>query len=331
MKLIKALSISPVILFLPNRIGPEESHYYITANAFGGYHEYCENQQITIVNEGTSLLRNARNRLWVYNSSGRIAYEKISQEITITPYKKESVTITLPTREYLSENGMHCKLFLVDSEASKIYVEKDFTIYPVESVPECDLSKNKVTTYASLPTQITLKKENVSSDVITYNFSALTDYFKIDNYYRLSISLLKFSISSGIRITDENSYIYLKNPAECFSSLMNNEGEVKIPINIKQSTSTTKYIEFSDTFYVEPSSLKMSLTPKIGYVQTKYFYFPINKLQDVLKQKFIFKLNNVGSKYSRVNITFAVDFNTEINLIGDCSNSEYCLVGGVRA
>ncbi len=111
---------------------------------------------------------------------------------------------------------------------------------------------------------------------------------------------------------------------------MDEDNEVKIPIKVKESRTTTKTLTFADTFYVEPSTLKMSLTPKIGYVETKYFYFPINHLDDVLNQKFIFKINQLGTMSSRMNITFECSFNTDVHLIGDCNNSEYCLIGGIR-
>ena len=77
--------------------------------------------------------------------------------------------------------------------------------------------------------------------------------------------------------------------------------------------------------YVNPTSLEMSLVAKPGFVATPYFYLPKNKCEELLDQTFTIMVEEFGHGKTRFN--WDIKYTNNHRLIGDCSNSDYCVVG----
>ena len=76
--------------------------------------------------------------------------------------------------------------------------------------------------------------------------------------------------------------------------------------------------------YVHPETLEMSFIPRDGFVATKYFYLPRNKTKQMLNQLFTLKMEKFG--YGQINFSWDVRYINNRNLIGDCNDSDFCVV-----
>ena len=79
--------------------------------------------------------------------------------------------------------------------------------------------------------------------------------------------------------------------------------------------------------YVNPQTLDMSLVKYDGFVATKYFYLPINKIDLLLDQIFTIHFDEFG--YGKSNFSWDMRYLNNRNLIGDCDNSDYCIKGEI--
>ena len=69
----------------------------------------------------------------------------------------------------------------------------------------------------------------------------------------------------------------------------------------------------------------MSFNPEEDFVLTRYFYLPKNGREDLIDKKMNVYLYGAGLGSS--NITWNLTYLAGQNLLGDCSDSDYCIVG----
>ena len=78
--------------------------------------------------------------------------------------------------------------------------------------------------------------------------------------------------------------------------------------------------------YVHPKTLMMSFISRSGFVKTRYFYMPVNKKEEMLDEVVDITINKCG--LTKNNISWHLSYLANQNLIGKCSNSDYCIVEG---
>ena len=80
-----------------------------------------------------------------------------------------------------------------------------------------------------------------------------------------------------------------------------------------------------DDYYVNPLSLKMN-TRKAdpNYLRTKHIYFPRNEMRNQDKYRCYFVLNDFG--IDKCQVIYHFEVMALKNVLGDCSNSQYCIV-----
>ena len=99
---------------------------------------------------------------------------------------------------------------------------------------------------------------------------------------------------------------------------------VEIPLGVRNIFNRV-WFSFPSNMYVNPTSLEMSLVAKPGFVATPYFYLPKNKCEELLDQTFTIMVEEFGHGKTRFN--WDIKYTNNHRLIGDCSNSDYCVVG----
>ena len=82
--------------------------------------------------------------------------------------------------------------------------------------------------------------------------------------------------------------------------------------------------ELRDDLYVNRETLRLSSTPKEGYVKTKYIYLPINEMVNQGKYDCNFVITDFGIDKDMVFHNF--ELRALRNTFGDCSNSKYCII-----
>lgn len=97
-----------------------------------------------------------------------------------------------------------------------------------------------------------------------------------------------------------------------------------VDLNVVKEENNTVHFEPGVSFYVNMETLEMSLRKYPNYVKTRHFYLPRNEYKNQNDYTFYLIFENFGANKNKVIHTFK--FNALINTIGDCVNSEYCVV-----
>lgn len=224
----------------------------------------------------------------------------------------------------------HYKLCLIDEDDGQAFsfgVYFDLYIRPLEYTKTTINPLNYQNARFELPKdRFTIFNNKVTYTGEYFEFENFYDYFLVDEYYRLKLDQYKcnFSISRMYRWVD--AYIELINPQPCFQYLCNDEGVAKLNLICRNHEDSYFSLEFEGPFYVNPQTKEMSVTPRNGFRETHYFYFPINCKEQVQKQEF--RISIIGMGYWETNMIWSSYLTTDTNLIGDCSTSKYCVVGG---
>lgn len=161
----------------------------------------------------------------------------------------------------------------------------------------------------------------------TYLFHGFESIYVPDYYHKLDISTL--SIKTATSKTDtfkyNSAFFYVYDPENLFDEFSQYKtGEyLIIPLSFTNNEDGSHSLKFANAVYVNPITLKMSLVNKTGYVKTRHLYFPINKKGSEESFRFGLTVTDLGANLMYLTHSFTVK--TYKNIIGDCSNAEYCV------
>ena len=82
--------------------------------------------------------------------------------------------------------------------------------------------------------------------------------------------------------------------------------------------------ELKDDLYVNRETLRLSSTPKEGYVKTRHIYLPVNEMQNQSNYDCNFVMTDFGIDKDMIVHNFKLK--ALKNTFGDCSNSKYCII-----
>ncbi len=162
----------------------------------------------------------------------------------------------------------------------------------------------------------------------TFNFSNFSSVLELDKYYRLDLSSLSLYYKCFKTFECDNAEISFIDTNNNFPYIEADESGIKhVPVypSVKDNNVTFIY----KGLYVKESTLEMSLVNREGFTYTNYFYLPKNKLKSLQGQKLVFS----GTRFGVNNITFQCQMSLSVDslLIGPCNQSNFCIVGGVKA
>ena len=267
-------------------------------------------QLYTLKNDDLALTRYARNR--TFGSS-----------------KKMTVRIPLLLNQFLSKEGIRV-VIEITSDATNYYNRKFyFRLFPHENRKVYNLKdysekKLELDTYV-----VQIQDSRIVLPWETYSFSEFRDYFLLDNYYALRLNQFHFSYSFPYNFMYSGASMTIKNAPNCFSRLKKNgSDDCVIPLSIAMNEDQQIILRYQSGLYVNKDTLEMSFSPvNDKYVPTNTFFLPKNHVDDVIGTTFVFLLEGCG--YGDINLYFEVEFDSSRYLIGDCSNSDYCVIEGV--
>ncbi len=201
-----------------------------------------------------------------------------------------------------------------------------FNIYP--SQPERINPKNYINDYYSVSDIIVDPDNFRTSTSEKYKFDSLLDYFNVDNYYRLRLDDMYITYESIKECPTGLAHLHFVDYLKMFPYLDNENDvpEFDIPLTAVQSNNQVSF-SFPSKMYVKPESLEMSLIARPGFVETKYFYLPVNHCRDLLDQTFTLVADSFG--HNKNSFSWDIRYINNRGLLGDCSNSDYCVVGEV--
>lgn len=236
---------------------------------------------------------------------------------------KFDLTFNLPLRDMLFDDGINVRLLFIDHDKN-VRSEYTFNLSPIK--PKTINPKDYMDIYYEI-NDIIVDPDCYGQEISErFMFIDFPDYINVDYYYRLKIDDLSMAYESMKEFVEQKGYIRFYDYYRIFPYLDNKE-EVPyfdIPIVAKMVNNLVKF-EFSQQMFVNSQSLQMSLRPIKGFVRTKYFYFPLNKSEQLIYQIFTLHFDAFG--YGKTSFSWDMRYLTNRTLIGDCNNSEYCVKG----
>ena len=176
----------------------------------------------------------------------------------------------------------------------------------------------------------------ISDTVITYLYSDLTIETKnihygfnnfnglyIPEYYH-KIKLSDFYINfdpSFVPFFNSNASLVIKNVNGVFNDV-STSNNVEFQLKLIQNEVGYTFALNND-LYVHKETLLLSKTFKNAYVKTNHIYLPRNDMRNQSQYQAYFVLTNFGIDKDTLKHHF--EFRALQNIMGDCSNSEYCI------
>nr|MCR5505846.1 hypothetical protein [Bacilli bacterium] len=251
-------------------------------------------------------------------------YYYINNPNTYKTVKEEYVSsYKIPTRLYFDNNGCYINLRFIN-QSGKVIDEKGWTIKPVTDSIDLNPEEHVNDPYVAYNCQTSIRNEIALPIEEKFQFPDYIDYFNIDVYHRLDLNSLSFKYSSAASFKYGSCSLTYYDFDGVFPYLEHDE-EHKVTIPLSLSISNQKAVfSYRDIMYVNSKTLQMSLKEKEGFVKTRFFYLPVNKKEKLLEEKMYVDLKEAG--LSKNDIHWELTYLANRNVVGDCDDSDYCVV-----
>lgn len=164
----------------------------------------------------------------------------------------------------------------------------------------------------------------------SYNFKDTNEFLSLDAQSRIDLSELSFTYTPSNYYSVKEAFLEIIDYQNIYPNLTKVDGDktIRIPLTAVNVNSNVRF-ELNNTMYVNQSSLDMSSTPREGYIETSSLYVPFAKQMKMCDNEVKVVLHESGFDLAEITIpmTFVIDRNT----FGFCSDSDYCIHGGVRS
>ena len=286
--------------------------------------EYCED--ITL-NYNVIAGPNVDKRVYekfVFGDNNEITKTTISTRIRSNGVVSKSVSI--PTSILLGENGLLIKAYICDATSHETIRHSSVRVHN-KSGATIDPTKVKEYTSKTLGFKLDISFLEVKD---SYQFTNIDDYFLTDIYYKIPFDQFHFKYNNDFAsFTYESASVSLVGNESYFSGLSYKNNEAKLPLNIEIDENGVCSLKLDRVLYVDPKTLHISSSPRAFYVVTNNLYLPVNHIEDLYGMQFVFRLNGLGM--DKINLVWTTTLISSSGLIGNCHNSEYCVVGRTKS
>lgn len=308
------------ILLIQSIVIPIDNGLKVSGGPWGPFFAYQPDTTITL-----TLKQSGTNHYSGTFACGPSSSDfRYSKSVSVSFSTSYNLTLNLPTLSYLTPSGMYCKLTLTEKFSGDVKVTS-FTILPSTRYNYIDPSSYSSSSYSIPNANLSLTNGMMLTLPEKFQFPNYLDYFDIDTYYRLDLSGVNFTYSLTSTLTYGSAYLSFDDDEEVFSYLPHDHDEISIPLKIVKCGDYWTFAIDSD-LYVHPKTLQMSFEPRDGFVKTNHFYMPVNHKDYFINQTMRIDAYHVG--LCKSNITWYLTYLASTNIIGSCSNSDYCVVGG---
>lgn len=306
------ITISPIL----------EPDFWSFFDPIGPYVENNQNVKLKGYYYSKNDYSNVRERLSIAVIGEEETYFSTTKKHTVEANQANLLTFTLPLSDMLTKKGISCMIQVLNSESNPMYFIS-FNLKPVESktINPGDYLNSKY----EISDVVVDPDDYLFSHVESFTFKKFLDYFDTDHYYRIDVAQFSINYSCPKKFVETYGVLSFTDYDKLFPYLDNADQVPSFDIPITAYQSGTKInFKFKNTMYVHPKTLEMSFIPRNGFVATKYFYLPRNKTKQMLNQLFTLKMEKFG--YGQINFSWDVRYINNRNLIGDCNNSDFCVV-----
>lgn len=163
-----------------------------------------------------------------------------------------------------------------------------------------------------------------SEENITYTFEGFDDYYAPNYYQKIELSEFHIYVDEKYhKYIHANPSLVIANVDGVFDDINGSDESVIFPLQLIETENGFSFA-LASSYYVDPFTLLMSTNPKAGYVQTEHIFLPVNKMAVQQEFESYFALQNFG--ISNEYLIHHFTLSAVNNIMGDCTNSEYCVV-----
>lgn len=296
----------------------------VYTDMIGPFKEFDEDTKIKLYYRLTSTLSSIYEELRCYNASTGAAYSKTTKKQHYASTGTTVIEFPVSLSKYFSSSGLKFEFIIYQS--GTVISRSDATIFPMEQ-KSINVTKDKIKSLVSK--DVAFKIENNS--LITYhddfNFTGFKDYVDADNYHSLDFRGNTF-LSNQKNLSYSSASVAFTDPKKVFKYLSHdNSGKINIKLNLTEDNEK-KGFKVIDNIYVNPYTLDIATYQIPEGIKTNKIYFPVNKKNEFLGETFDIVLSNCG--LNKYNLIFQITYDVFRDLVGNCSNSDYCIKGNVE-
>lgn len=302
---------------------PIQASFITYFDCIGPFEKGCQDYQLTGMVEPIRNIAQVREKMTVKTMDGLL----IKTQITNTHYISKNImyllTFKLPLKSNLTDRGLSVTIDFIDT-GNVILQSFSFNIKPVS--PTTINPKLYTNEYFVIEDVIVDPDDYQTHRFEKIKFDKTYDYFDVDNYYRLPLEDTFITYECGLLFPGCTAHLHFTDYLKVFPYL-DNDKEVPtfdIPLKVNGKIGGVSF-SFPSVMYVNPSTLDMSLEARPGFSATRYFYLPKNRSEELLDQTFYLAVKDFG--YGKTSFTWPIKYTNNHHLIGDCSNSDYCVIG----
>lgn len=308
--------------FVPNEVPAEI--IALECPSIGPFEEFGEDVDISFTYQISKTVNDIFEEFKVLNAeTGKVYANYKKAQHTLDAKQDYIVSFTLKNSYYLSSDGL--KLEFRIKTNNEILHESSGTIYPIER-KTIYVYKQMTSTLKSRPLLLEIKNGNVVSSRDEFDFYNTYATYDSDLHYGLDLSPFGFLYNSKI-LKYESAQLFIEDKNNVFQNLKHSSGKVCLDLEIN-NTGKIMTFKYKKMLFVNSSSLDMSEYPMPGYVQTSDLFFPVNSKEKMIGSKIELVINGCG--YNKYTLIFESKYDKSHSLIGNCHNSDYCIVGEIE-
>ena len=230
-----------------------------------------------------------------------------------------------PTNHFDDIRGAYFEFLVIDTKNGKEIDSKTvhlFLAYEDELNSEYIAKSNYVHSVSG--TIACLSTIRLVSTTEIFNFQKFS--FSIEDSPMGIIDTSKFVFTySGPEFNYKDAYLVFQSSLRIFPEIGGpGMGMIEFPCSLRKVGSDV-ICDFSCN-YVNPKTLAMSHVEKNGYVKAKNIYFAPQYYDDIQEEILMtLYVNQLG--INKTSFRLNILYYPTINLVGDCNNSSYCIVG----
>lgn len=242
------------------------------------------------------------------------------KEICTHTFKSKSTFIYKYDNKYTQNNGNELQLTIITGKST--------TVTDKLAIEVCKPSKIVLNEERSIRSNSRIYYYSNTGWKSVYEdltFDGFEDYYVPDYYHKIDFSLFKVSSSKSLdELLDAKAAFYISNKDGYFDGFTSSGDYSKFDLEFIEDGTNSFHLEFKNRLFVNQLNLKMSNEKKADYVETKYLFLPRNEMRHQEDYDCYLSFEKLG--VDKLTLSFHFKLNALINTIGDCHNSEYCII-----
>lgn len=289
----------------------------------GAFEVGAEDYELSGTVKVLKALFSVTEKMTVKTMDGLLIKTEKKQSHSVTAGTTYNLTFNIPLKSSLTERGLNVIVEFLGPTESSVH-SFSFNIKPIN--PTTINPKSYIDQYYEIKDIVVDPDDSNNKNGEKIKFDKTLDYFNEDNYYRLSLNDTFITYECGKEFPGCLAHLHFTDYLKIFPYLDSDDSvpTFDIPLNTKIKNNGVLFT-FPSIMYVKPQTLEMSLVARPGFQATSYFYLPKNRCEPLMDQLFSIKVTGFG--YGKTSFTWDMRYTNNHRLIGDCSSSDYCVIG----